>query len=343
MSKNVPSIASQSDAIVISIPKEEFGSFLNDLLKSKRTVSRTFDHYYDFDKDSINDIYLIIDFRIKEQNSGSLLNSEVTAVFADGSRRKYESIDLFLNSNDKMNAYSIGVNLSLSYMVQFAVDAAPLKQDIRVTINSLAREDGDEILGIIRNTHNGFVNIDIKSNSFTWADDIIAHLSNYLDSKFKRPSLFHRIMNATREVYIILFLPLFFGALVVPDYLRLTSSGIISQKAILNSVLDGNKGYDLVSLSNKINALMEYQVNTGLTAQKAVTMITIFVGMALLVFLAAGFKFFLPGRYVSINEFSKTKNAAKERGKKGILYGIILATIFSIGTGLLSSYIWDTI
>ncbi|AZO40775.1 hypothetical protein EJ076_06340 [Mesorhizobium sp. M7D.F.Ca.US.005.01.1.1] len=336
MSKNLPSIASQNDAVVISIPKEEFGNFLNDLLKSKRTVGRSFDHYYNIDKDSINDVYSIIDFRIKEQNSGTLLSSEITAIFSDGSRRKYDSIEYFLGTNDKMNAYSTGVYLNLSYMIQFSLEGPPLKQDIRFVVNSLAREDGDEIFGVIPNTVSGRISIDIKSNSFTWADDVISHISNYLDSKFQRPKLWHRLMAATREVYLFLAFPAFFAV-------NFLLNGETSQSDTLRKVFESNKNYDIVAISNKLDGLINYQLDTGMTIKKAVPLAATFIGVILFFILISAFRFFLKGRYVSINEFSKAKNVAKEKRKNLILYGIIIATIFSIGTGLLSSYIWDRI
>ena len=206
MSKNLPSIASMNEAVVISIPKDEFGNFINDLLKSKRQIGRTFDHFFEIEKDNLNDIFSIIDFRIKEQNSANLIDCQVIVVYSDGSRRRYESIEYFMNTNDRMNSYSVAIHLTMGYLVQFSSDAPPMKQEIRVSANSL--DGGQDIFGIIPVTIKGAISIDIKSNSFTWADDIIGHVSNYLNSKYTSPGLLSKILNATKEVYTYALLQL---------------------------------------------------------------------------------------------------------------------------------------
>ena len=118
-------------------------------------------------------------------------------------------------------------------------------------------------------------------------------------------------------------------------------SKIPEKKALQNALIE-NSNAELTSISNKIDAIINYQLNLGMTLSKLTSMILILLGTSLLFMLISSFKYFQKGRYISANDYSKSVNSRKEKRKQIILYSGLLATVLSIATGLLSNYMWES-
>jgi len=246
-----------------------------------------------------------------------------------------------MNLNDHMSLYSTSIVMNLSYIVQFNQDSHPAKQDIAIIASSSQRTAANDMFGIIPITIYGEILIDIKSNSFTWADDIIRHVSNYIDSKFKRPSAWVKILLASRELYILAMFPLFIILTLVTDYLGLAGNSKLALANELRLRLIENGAVDLVSISNKIDALINYEIGISPSAQRVLALLGVSFGVALGMVMIVLIKYFTKGKYVSINGFSEKLNFDKEKRKSIILYGGLATAAFSILTGLFSTAIWE--
>lgn len=197
MSKNnaiVPFEASDNH-ISIRIPKQDFGKFVEDLIKTKRKFSRRFDNIFEFEKKDIVDIIETINHRVKEQNTYISYSCELNVYYQDGSQRSYSSLDQLIDFNDNFSSTSVKLTAVLIYFVVFpdnssdSVDTLPAKQTIYISVSGDQMQRVNESMSM---RFGGDIFIQIETNRFTWADDLMNFLASKINSKFRKPSFLER-------------------------------------------------------------------------------------------------------------------------------------------------------
>lgn len=344
MSTNVPSIGSDDDSVIISIPKERFGDFLYDLVSSKRSLSRQFDHIFNINKSHIDSIFHIIDHRIKEQNTAQLVSFDITVRYQDGSRRRYETLEMFMSMNDKFQSASENIIMNLSYLVKFNENNVPMKQDIAILVAtntpkpSISGRFKREILGIFPIKYSGAIDIEIKSNSFTWADDIISHVKNYLDGLFDSPGIFRKCIEWLKDGFPILMFPLFLLYAAGMEMMPYSGDYGLDRAAILRDAL--LEGSNIDEIANKIDALIRYELLAVPPNLKMFRMplgvISLFALSAMMIFSSA----LIRGKYLSLNDYSARISERNESRKKHILIVLVVAFVVSVTASVFANWLW---
>ncbi len=344
MNDIVPSINSNDENVVINIPKSKLSDFLGGVLKIKRRIQRRYDFIFDIYKDDVINIIEIIEYRIKEQNPSILADISVTVLFNDGSSREYSSKELFIAMEDNISATSVAIIIEFSYLISFAQEETPTKQEITVYINAkypnsiwaVGAKDADPVLSIL-----------VESNRFTWAEDVINHFTNYLEGRFKKRNIFSVYISRVYEsktfslffmlitsIFLITMLTNFFAESVI----ELRKSEIYS--SILNQ--------DTISSANKkLNILLQ----RGLDVQNPFSnwkrdvnyIIYSLSYFFILVVLPLSFVNISKRCYVSIGKTSEKKNADRKK-KIGLLMNTyIFGAILSVFLSVFANYIWSKI
>jgi len=332
-------VNSDGQTLTISVPRDRFGDFVKDLISNKRLFGRQFPHVFDIRKDNVRDIFEIIDHRVKEQSSATLVDFELTIIGSDGSMRTYTSIEHLIELNDMMSVLTESVRMSLSYLIRFGETEIPMKQDVIFFASS--------IFSYRRNSNNLFYRIEpsfsqlsirIRSNSFTWAEDLSGHFGRYLDSKYTKPNLYTKLYRSIRDFVSILMLPVFFMFSFISVYIEYLQSDKHKLVESINSMIKSGRG---LSDSEKIDLLLRNVALTEISPSLFWNVSMSAVATILLYLLFLSSVLFVKDSYVSLNEYSILSYGKKERSKRNILYGVVGALVISVVGGVFGNAIWN--
>tara|TARA_R110002020_G_scaffold287523_1_gene503023 strand:- start:1672 stop:2721 length:1050 start_codon:yes stop_codon:yes gene_type:complete len=203
--------------VQVPIKRKDFGDFITSLLGQPETIRDKKIGTYQANLEWLIHLHHLLDQRIKQQASASLVDFTAFFNYVDAPERKITSIDSFLSFNEAKRVKTKGIKLTWTYLVSFPNKPTPEKQEISLTL----QKDRTEIvhLGASRVTRhttskNGLAAYSISHTERTWGDDIQSLIDKELESLFEKEKWYEKVLS-----WVVLFLALacFVAGIVVPD------------------------------------------------------------------------------------------------------------------------------
>lgn len=177
--------------------KHQFADFLVSLLGKPQTISKRFDGSFCIDKESISNLFEIINQRIYQQNDGQLIKFRATLYYSDNSSITLEGYDHLINYNEALPLVVEAAHLTWQYLVRFNDKETPEKQEINVSFVANSdrprRYDFDDEPYFIM-TSQGNISIRINHTARSWGADMEALLSKHLERLVKKENKFSNIL-----------------------------------------------------------------------------------------------------------------------------------------------------
>ncbi|MBB1490236.1 hypothetical protein H5395_01555 [Paracoccus sp. MC1854] len=177
---------SSSNVLMIPCSAGQFGSFLASLLKTPRTIRRTFYQVVDVDVPEMVDVLQLVHQRIVEQHESSLASITIQVLFEDGRSVEISSIDEFASFSEPSNRKCVAVVVSSSYLVALPREQVPAKNEITIEFKADATSHvrkeiyGKRVISDFAPKESGIGYI-IRHRSVSLGND----LANLLDAKIK--------------------------------------------------------------------------------------------------------------------------------------------------------------
>jgi hypothetical protein len=171
--------------LTLTIPRKKLGEFIGLLLGQQRKIERSFEGgHFIATHDWILNIIDIFEQRM-QQNTHSLVSFRCSFYFEDGRIYTVETIDAFRAYNDLSNKLSVGVDILVTYVVEFPGAETPEKQEIRIEVFSdfSVKETGSSPSKTEKRAKIQYM---ISFTNLTFGEDISRHISAYIETIYKR-------------------------------------------------------------------------------------------------------------------------------------------------------------
>jgi hypothetical protein len=180
--------------VLIPWEPQEFADFLSKLLGKPQVASGGFTGVVDIHLQEIENFYLLIEQRLREQNVSQLIEFSAVIKFNDGTSIEFPTFDELRSYSEIKPLVSIGIYLSWVYLVSFQNKRTPERQQIEVKINSDIYEGirltqpanktdyfGSRFDGVVRSSRNNIM-YRISYTARTWGADIENMLQDHIRS-----------------------------------------------------------------------------------------------------------------------------------------------------------------
>ncbi len=177
-------MATGSD-LTLTIPRNKLGEFIGSLLGQPRKKERSFEGgHFVATHDWILNIADIFEQRMA-QNHHSLVSFRCRYFFEDGRIDTVETIDAFRTYHDLSNKTSVGVDISVTYIVDFPGSETPEKQEIRVEVFSDFRTK-ESASPAANREKKAKIQYMVSFTNLTFGEDVSRHISTYIETIYKR-------------------------------------------------------------------------------------------------------------------------------------------------------------
>jgi len=171
--------------LTLTIPRNRLGEFIGSLLGQQRKIERSFEGgHFVATHDWILNIIDIFEQRMS-QNPHTLISFRCRFFFDDGRIYTVETIDAFRAYNDLSNKMTVGVDISVTYAVDFPGTEIPGKQDIRVEVFSDVRAKENASLESKRKKQVR-IQYTVSFTNLTFGEAVSRHISSYIETIYKR-------------------------------------------------------------------------------------------------------------------------------------------------------------
>jgi hypothetical protein len=331
-------------SVVLKCTADSFKNFIASLLGKPQTIGKVFRGGFDIGLQEIEDLHLLLNQRISQQNTNSLIQFTARIVFDDSS-------SVLLNSFEDLKSYkevrpvaSTQIHLSWEYLVNFNDRKNPEKQEIEVTYLTrtvspfLMIDDDEEIVSSPMMRASGYVTFRIKHTARTWGADIEALLTGYIKNIIQKESkarIFIRKHSGKIGLTVaIIFLGVgilmsFLTAKCIRNSQHSEVLKFIAQKKDINDKID----YLLNSISNGIWPTYFFSVIVFL-------IVILVLAIVLCVWVDSAADTYKPSFILLTREAESQKERLVNSYKKR-WYSFIFAIITSIITGVLANMIFN--
>lgn len=316
--------------LLIPCSTTEFGSFLAGLLRTPRTIRRTFYQPIDVDVSAIVEILQLIDQRIGEQHESTRASQEVQILFEDGRSVELGSLDDFLSYNEPGSRKCVSVSVSSVYLIKLPHSDVPARNEITLEFKadstSHIREDifKNRVIGDIAPKQSG-VGYVIRHKSVTLGND----LANLLDNKIKSMEITDKFNSFFSSGRVMLF-TIVLGGLVGVAASVWINAKILSKVAFRGAAFSG---------ANSAASTVVAQ-----SVAFAVLFLAMLVGIFAAVLLIGELIKDRPS-FIHLNEASKTRAKSSidkfNRRWFKLAGSILIALVIGVVGSLTASAIWE--
>jgi hypothetical protein len=184
--------------VVLPCEPEKFGEFVSSLLGKPQTISGKFIRQFEVRRETIIDIFHLVDQRVSQQNHSTLIQFTVNVSYDDGSTVLLNSLDDFETYREIRPVVSTGVSLSWTYLIKFNNKEVPEKQqiDISFAANGTSFEADESGMFFI---HGNRIIFRINHTARTWGGDIESLLTNYIKTFCPEENKYRKIIRKYSE------------------------------------------------------------------------------------------------------------------------------------------------
>ncbi len=327
-------MATGSD-LTLTIPRNKLGEFIGSLLGQPRKKERSFEGgHFVATHDWILNIADIFEQRMA-QNHHSLVSFRCRYFLENGIIDTVETIDAFRTYNDLSNKTSVGVDISVTYIVDFPGSETPEKQEIRVEVFSDFRLK-ETASPTAKREKIAKIQFMVNFANMTFGEDVLRHISTYIETIYKRDWVTKIISwwSTGSTIFIAS------GVIVMVGlFLRYASSESDKLMQIFKSI---ENNYTPEAQSQKLNILIEQYSNLvdpmalGYLAYSAV--ISVFFVMVALGGLRIIFNRFNRS-FVIFNKYTEDKSTSFLRVNEYIKWAVCVALFIGTIGSLIATHI----
>lgn len=336
----------ESYAIVLPCDQDQFGSFISGLLGKAQTIEKLFYGIFEITKHHIEDIFHLVDQRVKQQNEATLVQFIVKLLYDDNSSVLLNSLEDFVHYREVRPIVSAGALLEWTYLIRFADRKFPEKQIIEMRIGTSSEEphlihveDEVHIVSGRSRFSGNHVFIRISHTARTWGVDIESLITGHLKSWFKSESRIKRFLYRKSSSIGLAAGAIFFLLILIGSYIntnQFLNGRIDTAKAILNE-------QGPTSINQKINFLIDLSIKGQWPRYGIALLMFIVVSVVGSVFLGTWVASLADNRPQSFVLLSAKAESArddylKKRARKWQKF--ILSVIIAIVTGIVGNIIF---
>lgn len=176
----------QNFSVMIPCAQDDFAKFISGLLGKPQTLERLHSVSFEVNRQGVENMFHLVDQRVRQQNEASLIQFTVRVVYDDDSSVLLNSIEDFSQYSEVRPLVSVGVHLSWTYLIRFQGRSVPEKQQIEVTFSTGmggAMIRGYSIfpmLDALSLFARGYVRTEVKHTARTWGVDIDSLLEGHI-------------------------------------------------------------------------------------------------------------------------------------------------------------------
>jgi hypothetical protein len=170
-------------AVMIPCAQEDFASFISGLLGKPQTLERMHISSFEVNRLGIENLFHLIDQRLKQQNDATLLQFTVRIIYDDDSSVLLNSFEDFRQYVEVRPLISVGAQLSWTYLIRFQDRKVPEKQQIEVNFQSGRGGPIDLEFSAFEPMPwlgRGYVSTQVKHTARTWGVDIDSLLEGHI-------------------------------------------------------------------------------------------------------------------------------------------------------------------
>lgn len=241
---------SQGSDVILQIDRRQIAEYILSLLGQQRKIERSFEGgRFIIDHNWTIGLTHIFEQRMT-QNIHSVVSFKARFFYNDGSIYTVNTLEAFKAYTDFSNKISVGVDISVVYLVEFGVCSAPEKQQIRFEIFSdfAAKES---FPSKTKGKRTSKVQYSIEFTNLTWGEDISRHINAYVKSIYINNLQFKIIRWLADSRIASLFLLLFS---MITTLWFVAPSVDIQQKRSFEALVNNNTAD---ALSKKLNIVIE--------------------------------------------------------------------------------------
>jgi hypothetical protein len=190
-----------NNQLSLPVDSRDLGEFIKSLLGRPRLREQ---HFYpnnlSVSYDWIINLVAIIEQRAA-QNTSQLISFQCRYYFQDGRVIVVNSLDDFQAFHDASADLTIGVDLSLSYLVLFPNNHLPERQEVRVEVFSDYRIPDHMVK--IAVPKNPLLQYSVSFTNYTWGQDLSAHINNHIDQLMRYDRLTSVYIFADRALRLL--------------------------------------------------------------------------------------------------------------------------------------------
>ena len=335
-------IATHDDehAIVIPIDRDTLGVFIGSLLGRPQTIENSFAGNFDLGREHIENVFHLVDQRIRQQNKGKLIQFTVTVAYSDESSILLNSLEDFISYREVRPQVSVAAELSWTYLIQFEDRPIPEKQVVELSIFTHERRPLDPFDILIfgasfRKARSSFV-IRIQHTARSWGVDVEHLLMGQIKSWIREESWIKKTIY--QHPGLVGF---FFGAGLV----ALGTWSVYEVTQNLLSTLHGTiEATRALSIDQKLDRLIALAVDSPGSDARDFRAIGFFIS-----FFVGGISGIImsaladnpPKNYLVLSEAAKSARAdSLEKRTRGWTY-FILSGLTATTAGILSRYLFS--
>ena len=163
-------------------------SLTNKILNHPTTKEKVFPANFVIDKNNLSDLFQTIETKIRDYKSDEK-SFEISVLYNDGSYTKFPSFDEFLNDNEVKPICAKNISLSWEMKIFFEgrnplISKIGEQHSINVTISVPPENFSDKAFYMFNGypvDSNGIIQVSVNHSNKVFADEIIQHVSDYVD------------------------------------------------------------------------------------------------------------------------------------------------------------------
>jgi hypothetical protein len=190
----------QEGYVVLPYGKEEFRQFIENLLGSPQTITRTVGGNYEVDRNDLFGIHQLIIQRVAQQNGGILAKFAATLHYADSSIIELNRIEDVVTYEHTRASQAIQVSLMWHFIVQFQDKSVPEKQSVLVDFHTNSFRGYPHRYAAYADYESfGGMSVRVAHTARTWGVDIEALLVDKLRSFVREYSPLRALLRSNSE------------------------------------------------------------------------------------------------------------------------------------------------
>lgn len=217
-----------SGQLALPFNEKQFSDFLISLLGKPQTITKRFSGSFCIDKDSLINLFQILEQRIHQQNDAKLISFRSLISYNDNSTIELTGFEHLVNFNEPLPLVPKSINLTWQYLIKFKDKDVLEKQEINVSFNVgigfSAFHDNELILdfGGLRSA----VSIRIAHTARTWGADIEGLLTKHIEVLCKAPKRYKKWFSRDSDTFQKSFQILIFLITLICSILWLNRSKV---------------------------------------------------------------------------------------------------------------------
>ena len=241
-------------SVVLNADRKSLADFVISLLQQPRRIEKRYVNIgFYLDHRWILNVIELCEQRM-HQNHHTICSFEIKVSFEDGHQEHLFDLPSFKNFYSNRQSRSVGFDLNLSYLVNFANVIEAEKQDIRVTAYGVDLRKSGEI------SQESHISYSISYSNTTWGEDMSRHIAGHIDAAVQRPlsvKVLRTIAGLKRSSISILVLP-FAMALFIWYIQRQSHAGLPPEELVQR--MQNEASADLTSISARLDLILKLEM-----------------------------------------------------------------------------------